>query len=161
MQTQLMEKRSRRSSLAGTFREGADPLQHPLHSFPFSIGRVESADLQIDDSRVSREHAVILREGKAYRVRDLHSTNGTLLNGQRMQDAELSDGDILVIAGVEFTFYAERSAGHIPWPPKSPDVGNTTNDAAQGPRPGAGHPRLTAIAHAAAVSTFISGRSLI
>ncbi len=91
------------------YREGAEPDQHPIHSFPFSIGRVESADLQIDDSRVSREHAVILREGKTYRVRDLHSTNGTLLNGQRVQDAELTDGDILVIAGVEFTFYTERS----------------------------------------------------
>ncbi|HEY1602878.1 MAG TPA: EAL domain-containing protein [Pirellulales bacterium] len=109
MQTQVMEKRVVGVPWLERYREGMDPLQHPLHSFPYSIGRVESADLQIDDSRVSREHAVILREGKTYRVRDLHSTNGTLLNGQRVQDAELNDGDILVIADVEFTFYTERS----------------------------------------------------
>ena len=109
MQTQVMEKRVVGVPWLERYREGTDPDQHPLHSFPFSIGRVESADLQIDDSRVSREHAVILREGKTYRIRDLHSTNGTLLNGQRIQDAELTDGDIVVIAGVEFTFYAERS----------------------------------------------------
>lgn len=89
--------------------EGGEPEQYPLHSFPFSIGRVESADLQIEDTRVSREHAVILREGKTFRIRDLHSTNGTIVNGQKVQDVELVDGDILVIAGAEFTFYAERS----------------------------------------------------
>ncbi|HVU87514.1 MAG TPA: EAL domain-containing protein [Pirellulales bacterium] len=132
MQTQLMEKRVVGVPWLERLREGADALQHPLHSFPFSIGRVESADLQIDDSRVSREHAVILREGKTYRVRDLHSTNGTLLNGQRIQDAELADGDILVIAGVEFTFYAERSGRSYSMATEVAEVGNTTSDAAQG-----------------------------
>jgi len=109
MQTQVMQKRVVGVPWLERYREGTEPDQHPIHSFPFSIGRVESADLQIDDSRVSREHAVLLREGKTYRVRDLHSTNGTLLNGQRVQDAEITDGDILVIAGAEFTFYTEKS----------------------------------------------------
>ncbi len=131
MQTQLMEKRVVGVPWLERDREGTEPLQHPLHSFPFSIGRVESADLQIDDSRVSREHAVILREGKTYRVRDLHSTNGTLLNGQRVQDAELADGDILVIAGVEFTFYAERSGRSYSMATEVADAGNTTNEAGQ------------------------------
>ncbi|HEY4312471.1 MAG TPA: EAL domain-containing protein [Pirellulales bacterium] len=131
MQTQLMEKRVVGVPWLERDREGAEPLQHPLHSFPFSIGRVESADLQIDDSRVSREHAVILREGKNHRIRDLHSTNGTLLNGQRVQDAELNDGDILVIAGVEFTFYAERSGRSYSMATEVAEAGNTTNEAAQ------------------------------
>jgi EAL domain-containing protein (putative c-di-GMP-specific phosphodiesterase class I) len=77
----------------------------PLDSFPFTIGRNESTDLQVDSSQVSREHATITRQGRKYKVQDLGSTNGTFLNGQRITEATLSDGDLLLIADVEFTFY--------------------------------------------------------
>lgn len=76
-----------------------------LRSFPFTIGRAESADLQVASSRVSREHAVIVREQDRFRLRDLKSTNGTFLNGEPIQEAWLSDGDILTIADTELTFY--------------------------------------------------------
>ena len=75
-----------------------------LRAFPFTIGRVESADLQIDSSRVSREHAVIVKEQDGFRIRDLGSTNGTFLNGEPIEEARLNDGDILTIADTEFTF---------------------------------------------------------
>jgi EAL domain-containing protein (putative c-di-GMP-specific phosphodiesterase class I) len=61
--------------------------------------------MQIDSSQVSREHAIITRQGRKFRVRDLGSTNGTFLNGQRIDEAMLCDGDLLVIADAEFTFY--------------------------------------------------------
>ncbi len=79
-----------------------------MDSFPFTIGRTTSTDLQIESNRVSREHAVISRDGPNYRVRDLGSMNGTLLNGQRVEEAALVDGDILVIADVELTFVDQR-----------------------------------------------------
>jgi len=131
MQTQLIERHVVGVPWLQRDRDGTEPEQHPIHSFPFSIGRVESADLQIDDARVSREHAVILREGKTYRVRDLHSTNGTLLNGQRVQDAELTDGDILVIADVEFTFYTERSGSSYSTATEVMGPGTGTTDEQQ------------------------------
>ena len=49
-----------------------DPADGPtqktlLQSFPFTIGRNETADMQIDSSQVSREHVVITRQGRKFR----------------------------------------------------------------------------------------------
>lgn len=89
-------------------REGEPAERTPLTTFPFVIGRNESADLQIDSARVSREHVVIIQDGNGYRVQDLDSTNGTFVNGQQITEAKLNDGDILVVANIEFTFFAGR-----------------------------------------------------
>jgi EAL domain-containing protein (putative c-di-GMP-specific phosphodiesterase class I) len=84
---------------------GGDEVERtPIQAVPFTIGRIETVDLQINSSRVSREHAVIVKEGKGYRVRDLGSTNGTFVNGVRIDEAPLADGDLVVIADCEFTF---------------------------------------------------------
>jgi EAL domain-containing protein (putative c-di-GMP-specific phosphodiesterase class I) len=89
------------------FAQQGSPVQKCfLTSFPFSIGRNDTTNLPINSTRVSREHAVIVRGGNTYRIRDLDSTNGTLVNGQRIDEATLSDGDIVVIADVEFTFFS-------------------------------------------------------
>lgn len=83
---------------------GGEPEVLPLAELPFTIGRGDSVDLTIPSARVSREHAVIERQGTHFRIRDLRSTNGTYLNGKKIQDAILADGDVLAIADAEFTF---------------------------------------------------------
>ena len=87
-------------------QQGGPAHKTLLASFPFSIGRNDTTDLPINSTRVSREHAAIVRASDTYRVRDLDSTNGTFVNGQRIEEATLSDGDILMIADVEFTFFS-------------------------------------------------------
>lgn len=77
--------------------------------FPFVLGRSDTADLQIHSHRVSREHAVLVHEDREYRVRDLGSTNGTFVNGQRVEETVLDHGDMLTIGDVEFTFLCGRS----------------------------------------------------
>ena len=75
-----------------------------VERLPFTIGRVEGADLQINSTSVSREHARLVRTASGYRLKDLGSTNGTSVNGQEISDAVLVDGDSVTIADVELTF---------------------------------------------------------
>ena len=75
----------------------------PLDRSEVVLGRAIEADVRVNDARASRMHARIRTErdpatGETrYRVTDLGSTNGTLLNGQTVTDALLEDGDKLMI----------------------------------------------------------------
>jgi DNA-directed RNA polymerase subunit RPC12/RpoP len=62
------------------------------------IGRCERAEICLDDPSVSRRHAIIATdEGRPPRVLDDRSLNGILVNGRKVDWAELSDGDELTI----------------------------------------------------------------
>lgn len=70
----------------------------PLERNEVTMGRALEADIRINDSRASRLHARIttMREASGemrYRLNDLKSTNGTLLNGKAIQQEFLNDGD--------------------------------------------------------------------
>jgi diguanylate cyclase (GGDEF)-like protein len=75
----------------------------PLEREEVTLGRALEADVRVNDARASRMHARINVEhdpstGEArYRLIDLGSTNGTLLNGQPVTDAYLQDGDKLTV----------------------------------------------------------------
>ena len=75
----------------------------PLERSEVTLGRALDADVRINDSEASRLHARIRTEqdettGEArYRLIDLGSTNGTLLNGKPIEEAFLEDGDKFVI----------------------------------------------------------------
>ena len=69
------------------------------------IGRAADNDLPLDDSRVSRYHAVIERVGMRYRIRDLQSDNGTFVNGKRVEKEQfIAEGDVIQIAGIKLQF---------------------------------------------------------
>ncbi len=59
----------------------------------FLIGRGKHCDLVINSGKVSREHAVIFREGEEYFIEDLGSSNGTWFNKQRIKRRKVEDGD--------------------------------------------------------------------
>jgi transcriptional regulator of acetoin/glycerol metabolism len=59
------------------------------------LGRGEAGTGQLDFPGVSRRHAEVSRQGPLYTIRDLGSTNGTFLNGERIQGSALSEGDVL------------------------------------------------------------------
>lgn len=62
-------------------------------SHDFLVGRDPSCDLAIDEKRISRRHASFLFKHESLFVRDQQSANGTFVNGQRIDIAELKVGD--------------------------------------------------------------------
>jgi pSer/pThr/pTyr-binding forkhead associated (FHA) protein len=81
--------------------QGAErTLVLPLSDDPIHIGRGPSADLRLDESSVSRRHAILLSRPTGARILDESSSNGTFVNGRRVQQADLSDGDVIVIGRV-------------------------------------------------------------
>ncbi len=71
-------------------------------------GRHPDADIFLDDVTVSRRHAQITREGKAFSIRDLDSLNGTYLEGSRTAGGPLQDGSEIQIGKYRMTFYPSR-----------------------------------------------------
>ena len=61
------------------------------------IGRASECDIVIRASDVSKRHCQIILESDRVLIEDLNSVNGTLLNGEHIQLAELLDGDQLMI----------------------------------------------------------------
>ena len=63
-----------------------------------SIGRDPSNDLVLSDAMVSRRHAILERRGEQYVLRDNGSSNGTMVNGDRvLSEQTLNDGDLIAI----------------------------------------------------------------
>lgn len=78
------------------------------HEFPLTkaittVGRSERADVRIDDGGASRLHCEVLL-GSQVVVRDLQSTNGTIVDGARVHEAALSDGSIIRIGETTLTY---------------------------------------------------------
>jgi pSer/pThr/pTyr-binding forkhead associated (FHA) protein len=64
------------------------------------IGRGLAADLRLDESSVSRRHAILVPRPAGARILDDRSSNGTFVNGRRVQQEDLSNGDVLVVGRV-------------------------------------------------------------
>jgi pSer/pThr/pTyr-binding forkhead associated (FHA) protein len=67
------------------------------------VGRDEDCDLRLDHKSVSKLHCVIVKTDGLLLVRDLGSTNGTRVNGQRVRRAALLPNDTLAVANLRFT----------------------------------------------------------
>lgn len=70
-----------------------------------TAGRATDADIFLDDVTVSRRHLEFLREGTAFRVRDVGSLNGTYVNRERIDSALLRPGDEVQIGKFRLTYH--------------------------------------------------------
>ncbi len=71
------------------------------------IGRSPASDIILDDASVSRRHALITRRGEKTVILDDRSLNGLQVNGKRVTEAELHDGDTIIVGHVALR-YVER-----------------------------------------------------
>lgn len=76
-----------------------------------NIGRRADNHLVIEDQRVSRVHAQIRLVRGRFIIFDLDSRGGTWVNGQRVNQKELVDGDVISLAGVPLVFGLEKQPG--------------------------------------------------
>lgn len=80
---------------------------YEVTSNPFTIGKSQTCSLVIADKVVSRHHAEVVQYGDKYFIKDLSSTNGTFINGNKLMadtDVELKDGQEIIFANKKFVY---------------------------------------------------------
>src|SRR5918912_1080285 len=81
----------------------------PLIEEEISVGREPSNRLQISDSSVSRQHCLIKREAEQFKIIDLNSHNGTLVDGVPVRERLLQHGNAIKIGDTIFLFLLYES----------------------------------------------------
>jgi len=75
-----------------------------------TVGRGSGVEVVVDDPSISHQHAALELGTGGYRIRDLGSTNGVVVNGARMALAELKHGDRIALGQIELRYVVERRA---------------------------------------------------
>jgi predicted component of type VI protein secretion system len=90
---------------------GGDTI--PLLRSRLTLGRRESCDVCLRFPNVSGQHCELQFNEGVWHIRDLGSTNGTKVNGQRVQTRPLRPGDEITIAKRRYTIQYTLAAGHL------------------------------------------------
>ena len=85
---------------------GARGAVYPLVEPKVALGRDDENAIQLEEPSISRRHAVLERMNGEYVLRDLHSSNGTFLNDELVQEAPLKPGDRLRLGDIELGYEA-------------------------------------------------------
>ena len=81
--------------------EGMTGRTHELKVDKTTIGRVEDNTFPIPEPSVSSHHCEVLLRGEEVTVKDLNSTNGTYINGERITESAMKPGEILRLGQIE------------------------------------------------------------
>jgi pSer/pThr/pTyr-binding forkhead associated (FHA) protein len=84
---------------------GDEEVRVPLTAALTRIGRGMSADVRIDDATVSRRHAIVAQREHGAVLLDDRSMNGTWLNGERVTEHPLADGDVIQLGAVQLRYH--------------------------------------------------------
>ena len=91
--------------------EGFAGRAYELNVEKTTVGRVEDNAFQIAEPSVSSHHAEIILRGNDVVVKDLNSTNGTYINGEKITEAVLKPGQLLKLGQVELRLEGKDGAG--------------------------------------------------
>jgi len=95
-----------------------------------TAGRHPDSDIFLDDVTVSRRHAEFYRHGARFTVRDVGSLNGTYVNRERIEEAELAGGDEVQVGKFRLLFLTSQDIGPDPRTPSADRRGRGTQDYA-------------------------------
>jgi len=87
-----------------------------------TVGRALDNMVRIEDGTVSHHHALIIQEGVEFKLRDLNSTNGTRVNGMRIVETSLHNGDQVRFGSVEMRYESDLKKASQPLPPSRAGV---------------------------------------
>ncbi len=90
--------------------EGYTGRAYELKTETTTVGRVSDNAFEIPEASVSSHHAEFLLRGTEVLVRDLNSTNGTFINGDRVTEATLKPGQILRLGTIELRLESGEAA---------------------------------------------------
>jgi hypothetical protein len=110
---------------------GLPSVEHIVREDAITLGRMKGNSISLNDSSVSLSHAKITRVGSDFFLKDLNSTNGTMLNGQSITEARLRDGDQVKLGEVIAYFRVEPLAS----PVAAPAPAGSETAAATAPKP--------------------------
>jgi pSer/pThr/pTyr-binding forkhead associated (FHA) protein len=100
-----------------------------LHTDRTTIGRVEDNTFQIADASVSSHHCEVHLRGSDIFIRDLNSTNGSFINGNKIEESLLKPGEVLRLGQVELKLEAEGATTSMPAPGSTPAPAKKQVDA--------------------------------
>jgi hypothetical protein len=93
-----------------------------LSGSEITVGRVADNKVQVEHASVSGHHAVLTLDALDYVIKDLDSTNGTRINGERITQQKLRRNDILRLGNIELLYDSEHQPPGQPMPNPSERV---------------------------------------
>jgi predicted component of type VI protein secretion system len=81
-----------------------------------TVGRVADNKIQIEHASISGHHAVLKLDGQDYLIKDLDSTNGTRINGEKITEQKLRRNDMLRLGNIELLYDSEHAPPGRPMP---------------------------------------------
>lgn len=114
-----------------SFNEGKENAsEFEIQSDEISIGRGKECDVVLEDKKASKKNSIISRQGAKLKIKDLSSSNGTFVNGEKVEEMELSGDDLIKIGNTEFRLrllsneFNEKKAEflEVPQEPELPPV---------------------------------------
>lgn len=104
-----MSRLSPRTALLISTRGAVSGSRYLLDEDETTVGRDPHSDIMLDDSTVSRSHAVFHREGDVFSVVDSGSLNGTYVNRRRVEKQRLNNGDEIMIGKFRLVFFTKSA----------------------------------------------------
>lgn len=115
--------------------DGVDLKEIPLNKTRTTLGRRPYNDIVVDNLAVSGEHAVFVRHPDGVEIQDLHSTNGTYLNGKAVVSARVGRDDLLEIGRYHMRVLPDPADGALTEASQAPVTAAAVMPPATAPSP--------------------------